>query len=181
MGIRQRIRPGHVAAMLALAALGAAGTAATAGAIVINGKFTGGGFIGNPDTRVSLGLDLSCTAGDPGSELQINWFNPQPDPPGREAFHLEVMEQAACETGDPADRNDGGTHEGAGTGVCKTQTGSSAPARVGWRLTDSGLGGPDTRPDSLEVHISSALPACNLQVAGPLDGGNFRMIGDVEN
>ena len=146
-----------------------------AGAVPVDKLIGGGSAIGNPDERVTLGMTLPCTATNPGAELEINWFNPQPDPPGRESFHLATMDEAACDTNGPSP-NDGGTHEGSGEGFCKTQLGSTVPASVEWDFTDAGLGGPDTRPDLVEFDIRSLVPSCNFAFDGELEDGNLRMI-----
>jgi hypothetical protein len=146
------------------------GLAMPAGAAPVD-KMIGGGSIGDPDLRVTLGMTLPCTTTDPGAELEINWFDPQPDPPGRESFHLTRIEGPTCNTNSPSP-NDGGTHGGKGTGLCKTQTGSTVPANVEWNFMDSALGGPDT----VQFTILSLVPACNLTFNGPLDDGNLRMI-----
>jgi hypothetical protein len=142
---------------------------------------------------VTLGMSLPCLATGPGAELEINWFNPQPDPPGRESFHMTLIEQAWCDTNSPSP-NDGGVHEGQGTGFCTTRTGSRVPADITWSFTDSGVDNPNIdnpnidnpnidnpnsrRSDSAEFQIRSALPGCSLIVNGPLDGGNLRMVNN---
>ncbi len=155
----------------------ALGLGMPAGAAPVDKMIGGGSAIGNPDERVTLGMTLPCTATDPGAELEINWFNPQPDPPGRESFHLTVVEAASCDTNSPSP-NDGGTHSGEGSGMCTTQLGSKVPADITWSFTDAGLGGPDTRPDMVDFSIRDALPAvqCDLTFTGLLDDGNLRMI-----
>ena len=137
-------------------------------------KMVGGGWvaIGNPDTKVTFGIDLPCPGEDVG-------FNPQPDPPGRlevnwegSRFHLDEVSGSACSLGGPD------THEGSGVGSCNGQ-----PARVSWSFTDNGrqgIGNPDIRPDTARLEISGTTDACTLSLAGPLGGGNIDMVAAPE-
>src|SRR5687768_8305461 len=81
-------------------------------------RMVGGGSIDDDNFHVTLGTNVACAATGPGSELEINWFNPQPDPPGRESFHMSTMTTVECAVDDPDFRNSGGTHEGTGMGAC---------------------------------------------------------------
>ena len=146
------------------------GLAAPAGAFIIVGGHVDV-VIGNPDTRVHLKVSLPC----PGTE---QGFNPQLDPPGREAaildlrgggssFHLTAVEAASCSNN---------LHQGRGVGSCNGEGGFI----INWRITDGALGGPDTRPDSVVVEIDGDGRTCPLAVAGPLGGGNLKMTAPPE-
>jgi hypothetical protein len=142
-------------------------------------RMVGGGSIDNPDLRVTLGTDLPCTATNPGAELQISWFNPQPDPPGRESFHMSTMTFAECEIVVP-DRREG-RHHGRGMGTC-VSAGQRVPASVEWDLFDGGIDNPgDRETDRGRVVITSALPSCNLTASwGDLKGGNLHFVHDSD-
>lgn len=139
-------------------------------------RMVGGGWIADVERpteardRVRLGVDLPCPGEDVG-------FNPQPDPPGRlqvtwsqHSFHLDAVTAASCSNN---------LHEGSGTGRCGDERGFV----INWRLVDgddAGLGGPDTRPDTVQLEIRGPSAACSLSVAGPLGGGNLTMTAPPE-
>jgi hypothetical protein len=131
-------------------------------------RMAGAGWvgIGNPNDKVHFKVSLPC----PGSEVG---FNPQPDPPGRDAavldlrsgadsFRLNAVTAASCSNN---------LHEGRGVGSCNGEGG----VIVNWRITDGALGGPDTRPDAAVIEIHGDSRACPLSIAGPLGGGNVKM------
>jgi hypothetical protein len=158
------------------AAIGAALALALPATAAPSDRLVGGGSIDNPNLRVTLGMSLPCTSTDPGTELEINWFNPQPDPPGRESFHLTAMDGAACDAGSPAP-NDGGSHEGSGMGICRTSAGVTVAADVDWSFSDSGVQDPNLRrADTVDVTIRSAVPECSLTFSGPLADGNLKLV-----
>ena len=154
-------------------------TMALPASAVVEDRLVGGGSIDNPDLHVTIGGDLPCTAGHPGANLQINWFNPQPDPPGRESFHMSVMTTAECTIDEPDLRNGGGTHEGSGLGECRAGN-DVQPARIEWTLSDGGIDNPDLRdPDRVRIEIVSTAPGCNLSVTGNLRG-NLRFVDNPD-
>jgi hypothetical protein len=125
---------------------------------------TGGGWIGDPDRKLTFGLRLSCPS-----------IASPPDVPGPDAmelgfqggsrFHLQTVDSAGCATTDP---DSGGIYRGTGSGECN---GQPAIARFVFRAAPrSGLEEP-----SAAIQVSSADPSCDVfEAFQPLGSGNIR-------
>ena len=131
------------------------------------GFMTGGGWI-NPS--VSHGGHLTCSKDDKPNNLQVNWAGGK--------FHLESVSTSYCyETGanqgKPAANFD--TIVGTGFGRCSGVSGYKAE----WTLVDAGEPGTaDTFSIKVFGPAGSGLPACGVNAAGVLQGGNHQAHGN---
>ncbi len=133
-------------------------------------KMVGGGWvaISDPDIKVHFAVNLLCPAAEVG-------FNPQPDPPGREAllqvragsdrFTLTALEAASCSNN---------LYEGQGMGTCN---GTGNGIIIDFRFVDGGRGGRAADSAMIRIHRGGCS---RLSLEGPLGGGNVT-IGDEEN
>lgn len=123
----------------------------------------GGGWVGvgNPNEKVHIHVGLACP-----SEAGVDPTNPHKprlELRGRSStFSLDRMVSAFCQNN---------LHHGSGVGTCNGVGGFI----VNWRLTDGGLGGPDTREDRVEIRIDDPSETCSVDLAGPLEGGNINI------
>jgi hypothetical protein len=177
--IKRRLAAVAGGLVLAAAALAVWGAARSEAIIIIGGKpaeMVGGGWVavGDGSVRPQFQVGLPCPGEDVG-------FNPQPDPPGHdrarltvhiggERYQLDELTGAACTIDDVEDR-EGATHEGSGLASC----GGDRGFIIDWRLTDGGLGGPDTAEISIRGPGADVACTNNLHIGGPLGGGNLQM------
>lgn len=137
-------------------------------------EMAGGGWVAAGDGGVGpqFQVALPCPGEDAG-------FNPQPDPPGHERarlsvnvgdelYELDELTGATCTIGDLENR-EGATHEGSGLASCGGESGFV----INWRLTDAGIGNPDTAQVTVRGPGATAACSNNLHVAGALGGGNL--------
>jgi hypothetical protein len=165
---------GLVVTAAALAVWGAARSEAVIAIIkppeLVGAATLAGGERAGPHVRVGL----PCPGEDVG-------FNPQPDPPGIERarltltvagdrYELDEVRSSACTADGPAM-----THAGTGTASC----GSDVGFIVNWRITDAGLGGPDTAEVGIESPGEAISCSNNLRVGGQLADGNLRTVRRV--
>jgi hypothetical protein len=174
---QRRVALAGALAAAALAAFGAARGEAGDGS-VRPAEMVGGGWVPTADgERAHFQVGLPC----PGTEAGTNPQGPHVRARfvvqvGGDRYVLDELTGAACAISDPEDR-DGGTHQGSGLASCGGERGFN----VDWRLTDGGVGNPDTAEVGIRSPGEEVACQNNLHIGGPHVKGNLRLVPAVQH